>query len=117
MKVLLISLLLGFISLIVVCVSGVSSGVVRLTTLALRAIFAFAMTSAASFFLIMLFDYFEEMREKKLKKELEQVAESTVTEGKPVENVENSAPVEEQPPQPENVFQPMTAENLPNIEK
>ena len=94
--------------MIIVLVSGFSSGVVRLTTLAFRSVFAFAMTSAAVYFILMLYDYYEEMQSKKLKKDVEKI----ISEEKSTETVE------ENPPQPEEVaFQPINAENLPNVGK
>ena len=107
MNFLLTALLLGVVSMIVVFVSGFSSGVVRLTTLALRSVFAFAMTSAATYFLLMLYDYYEEMQAKKLKKDVAEII-----------NEETSAETaNEQSPQSEVGFQPMNANNLPNVEK
>lgn len=107
MNFLLTALLLGVVSMIVVFVSGFSSGVVRLTTLALRSVFAFAMTSAATYFLLMLYDYYEEMQAKKLKKDVAEII-----------NEETSAETaNEQSPHSEVGFKPMNAENLPNVEK
>ncbi len=107
MNYLLTALLLGVVSMIIVFVSGLTSGVVGLGTLAIRTIFSFAMTSAATYFLLMLYDYYEEMQEKKLKKDVEKI----VTE-EPVE--ENAA---EQSPNVAEGFQPMNTENLPNVGK
>ena len=106
MNFFLTALLLGFISMIIVFVSGWTSGVVGLGTLAIRAVFACAMTSAATYFLMMLFDYYEEMQAKKLAKDVEEIVEET-----PAENEESQTP-----PEPEG-FQPMSAENLPNVGK
>lgn len=107
MNYLLTALLLGVVSMIIVTVSGLSSGVVRLTTLAFRSVFAFAMTSAATYFILMLYDYYEEIQAKKLKKDVEEI----LTEETPAEKVE------EQPPQPEVAFQPINTNNLPNVGK
>ena len=106
MNFLLTALLLGVISMIIVFISGLTSGVVGIFTLILRACFAFAMTSAATYFLMMLFDYYEEMQAKKLAKDVEEIIEE-----KPAENEESQTP-----PEPEG-FQPMSAENLPNVGK
>jgi hypothetical protein len=65
------------------------------------------MTSAASYFILILYDYYEEIQAKKLKTEVEKI----VTEENPKENAA------EQSPQPENTFQPMNAGNLPNAGK
>jgi len=104
---LLTALLLGVVSMIIVFVSGLNSGVVRLSTLAIRTVFAFAMTSAATYFLLMLYDYYEEIQAKKLKKDVEEI----VTEEKPQE------PAAEQSPNNAEGFQPMSTENLPNVGK
>lgn len=91
---------------------------VRLGTLSLRALFAFCMTSAASYFLMMLFDLYDDMKLKEMQKlaaELE--AESPpppVEEEKPAEAEE---PVSVPPPPPAPNFQPFDASNLPNVGK
>ena len=65
------------------------------------------MTSAATYFLLMLYDYYEEMQAKKLKKDVAEII-----------NEETSAETaNEQPPHSEVGFQPMNANNLPNVEK
>ncbi len=110
MNFLLTAILLGCISMIIVLVSGFSSGVVRLTTLALRATFAFAMTSAATYFILMLYDYYEEMQAKKLKKDVEEILNDETPAEFSKENVQ-------QPPQSETGFKPMNAETLPNVGK
>ena len=93
--------------MVIVFVSGLSSGVVRLTTLALRSVFAFAMTSAATYFIMMLYDYYEEIQAKKLKKDVAEI----VNEESQTENVE------EKSPQPEVSFQPINTNDLPNVGK
>ncbi len=107
MNYLLTALLLGAVSMIIVFVAGLTSNVVGLGTLAIRTVFAFAMTSAASYFLLMLYDYYEEIQAKKLKEDVEKIVKA--------ENAEEN--VAEQSKQPENAFQPMNAENLPNVGK
>lgn len=97
MNFLLTAILLGVISMIIVFVSGLTSGVVGIFTIMLRTVFAFCMTSAAVYFLLMLFDYFNETP----KNELEEIT----TEETPAENVET-------PPQTPD-FKPMNADNLP----
>ncbi len=99
MNFLLTALLLGFISMVIVFVSGWMSGVVGWGTLAIRTGFAFAMTSAAVYFLLMVFDYFNETPQENLIDNLEE----NPTEETPAENAET-------PPQG---FQPMNADNLP----
>lgn len=113
MNYLLTALLLGVVSMIIVFVSGLTSGVVRLTTLALRAVFAFSMTSAATYFVMMLYDYYEEIKMKKLQKETEAI----IAEETPAENIETAETAEEQSPQSETVFQPINANDLPNVGK
>lgn len=105
MNFLLTALLLGVISMIIVFISGLTSGVVGIFTLILRACFAFAMTSAATYFLLMLFDYYEETQTKQLQKESEEITQEET----PAETSEEQTP----PPG----FQPMNASNLPNVGK
>ena len=112
MNFLLTALALGCISMIIVIFSGLNSGVVRIGTLAFRSVFAFAMTSAASYFLLMLYDYYEEMQAKKLKKAVEEI----VTEEEPVTETNEQNAAEQSPGNAEG-FQPMGAENLPNVGK
>ena len=108
---LLTALALGCVSMFIVFFAGLNSGVVRLGTLAIRTVFAFAMTSAATYFLLMLYDYYEEIQAKKLKKDVEKI----VTE----ENIEEKTAENAAAQSPDNAegFQPMNAENLPNVGK
>lgn len=122
MPILLTALALGTISMIIVFISGMTSGVVRWGTLALRILFAFCMTSAASYFLMMLFDLYDEMKLKKLKAaaealEAETVAQTEEMEAAPPEESESPPPEKNPvpPPPPAPNFQPMDASNLPNI--
>lgn len=122
MPILLTALALGTISMIIVFISGMTSGVVRWGTLALRILFAFCMTSAASYFLMMLFDLYDEMKLKKLKAaaealEAETVAQTEEVEAAPPEESESPPPEKNPvpPPPPAPNFQPMDASNLPNI--
>lgn len=108
------ALALGTISMIIVFISGMTSGVVRWGTLALRVLFAFSMTSAASYFLMMLFDYYDEMKLKKLREaaEAENAPPVEEVETLPLEEsemppaVEVPPPAETPPPAPS--FQPST---------
>ena len=102
---LLTALALGCVSMFIVFFAGLNSGVVRLGTLAIRTVFAFAMTSAATYFLLMLYDYYEEI----------QANEEIVTEESVAETSDKNAAEQSQ----NNVegFQPMNAENLPNVGK
>lgn len=107
MNFLLTALVLGVVSMIIVFVSGLSSGVVRLSTLAIRTVFAFAMTSAATYFLLMLYDYYEEMQAKKLKKDVEEIVAEEKTDESAAEQSTNNA----------TGFKPLSTENLPNVGK
>lgn len=103
MPILLTALALGTVSMIIVFISGMTSGVVRWGTLALRVLFAFCMTSAASYFFMMLFDYYDEMKMKKLMAEAEAletppVEESPPEESAPPPQVEEPTPQTEEPP-------------------
>ena len=109
------ALALGTVSMIIVFISGMTSGVVRWGTLALRVLFAFSMTSAASYFLMMLFDYYDEMKLKKLREAAEALEVETAPPAEAVETppqeesetppaVEVPPPVEQPPPAP--TFQP-----------
>ena len=97
--------------MVIVFISGIASGVVGIVTLAIRCFFALAMTSAATYFLLMLYDYYEEIQAKKLKKDVEKI----VTE----ENIEEKTAGNAAAQSPDNAegFQPMNAENLPNVGK
>ena len=53
------------VSVIIVFVAGMMSGVVRLTTLLTRTFFAFLMSGAASYLLLMIFDWYYERQHKK----------------------------------------------------
>lgn len=94
--------------MLIVFIAGISSGVVRMGTLGLRAIFAFAMTSAASYFLMMLWDLYDE----KTRPKPEPVEEEPPEEVAPVEEVPEVPPQEPAPPPVPN-FQPMNANELP----
>lgn len=97
MRILMTALTLGAISMLIVIIGGLTSGLVRLSTLALRALFAFAMASAASYFLMMLFDLYDEYTTKKLKA---------------------AAEPEELPVEPAAAeFEPLNGEELPKVER
>ena len=97
------ALALGTVSMIIVFIAGMTSGVVRWGTLVLRILFAFCMTSAASYFFMMLFDYYDEMKIKKLKAEAEalEAANAPPAEESPPEESETPPQAEETPPQAE----------------
>lgn len=70
--------IISMISVVIVFVAGIMSGVVRLGTVMMRALMAFFMTGAASYFLLMLFDWFYEKQHKKF-------AEQVKVESQPAE--------------------------------
>ena len=57
------------VSVIIVFVSGMMSGVVRTTTLLTRTLYAFLMSGAASYLLLMIFDWYYERQHKKFSAE------------------------------------------------
>ena len=93
------ALSLGAVSMIITLLSGLASGVVRVGTLALRCCFAFCLASAACYFLLMLFDLYNE----RLQKKTEQFEKETA-EGEKVSEAEEGTA--------EDGFQP--TENYPN---
>lgn len=107
MSNILMSLSIGTISMIIVFVSGLVSGLVRIGTLTLRSLFAFCLASAASYFLIMLFDMYGERQQKEIAEINKELAEGEESEESEEENSE----------QTEEGFKPMNAENLPNAEQ
>lgn len=94
-----LALLLGLGSMVIVFVSGIVSDVVRITTLLGRCALAFCMTSAASYFCIMLFDLIDEKFFKPAETDTDTAAELS----------EDQSAVEG--------FQPMDVSKLPNAEK
>lgn len=89
MSTILMALSFGAISMIVVFLSGMASGVVRVWTLMLRCGLAFCLTSAACYFLLIML----EMYYQRLHKEEEQVA-SELAEETAEEGEENFQPTE-----------------------
>lgn len=82
---------ISIISVVIVFVAGIMSGVVRLGTLLMRALLAFFMTGAASYFLLMLFDLYYEKQKHKL--DTEKVdATSQPAEGKAAEVTPTTPP-------------------------
>ena len=57
------------VSVIIVFVAGMMSGVVRTTTLLTRTFYAFLMSGAASYLLLMIFDWYYERQHKKFSAE------------------------------------------------
>lgn len=110
MSTILMALSLGTISMIIVFISGLMSGVVRLGTLTLRSLIAFCLTSAASYFLMMLFDLMMENNKKEQKKVEEELAEDEEGFEEEVFTAEDQPPPQQQQPG----FQPLNANDLPN---
>ena len=109
--------IISTVAVIIVFVSGMTSGVVRMNTLLMRTFFAFFMTGAATYFLLMLFDWYYEKQHKKFaevdaetqppKDEVNISAEAKAQAAQPAQS--------EQPPQPaqpaQPTFQPMNLGN------
>ena len=93
------ALAFGAISMIITFISGMLSGVVRLGTLTLRSCLAFCIASAACYFLLMLFDMYNERLDKKDEQIAAEVAEGEQdNQGAEGENsAENFQPTEEYP--------------------
>ena len=93
------ALAFGAISMIITFISGMLSGVVRLGTLTLRSCLAFCIASAACYFLLMLFDMYNERLDKKDEQIAAEVAEgeqdNQSAEGE--NSAENFQPTEEYP--------------------
>lgn len=86
MSTTLMALSLGAVSMIIVFISGMMSGVVRLGTLTLRSLFAFCVTSVLTYFILMLFEMYDESRRKKseeISKELVKDEETSEDESSP----------------------------------
>lgn len=108
--------LLSTVSVVIVFVAGATSGVVRMNTLLTRSFFAFFMTGAATYFLLMLFDWYYEKQHKKF--DPDKVDAESKVEGVEVKINADAQPSQPQPaaaPQPEQpaaqpaqpTFQPM----------
>ena len=111
MKILLIALVIALVSMLIVLISGITSGVVRVGTIIYRTVFSFAFAGVASYFFMMLFDLYLELREKKLQKlkaEIES-AENPIAESDT--NIESTTKEENSPPN--EGFQPMNIKDLP----
>ena len=90
------------VSVIIVFVAGMTSGVVRTTTLLTRTFYAFFMTGAASYFILMIFDWYYEKKHKEFISG--KVADDAQTDSKE----ENKAPENKQ-----EGFKPINANELP----
>ena len=97
--------IISVISAIIVFVAGVTSGVVRMTTLLTRTFFAVMMSGAASYLVLMLFDWHYERNHKKFS------AEENQAETPPEKSAEENKTATAQPAQ--DGFKPMNANELP----
>ena len=108
--------IISTVAVIIVFVSGMTSGVVRMNTLLTRTFFAFFMTGAATYFLLMLFDWYYEKQHKKFaevneepqppKDEVDISAEAETKAAQPAQTEQpEQTPQPSQPAQP--TFQPM----------
>ena len=95
MSTILMALSLGAVSMIITFLAGLASGVVRVGTLALRCCFAFCLASAICYFLLMMFELYDERLQKKNEEIDEEVAEDSEGENseegfQPTENYPNA---------------------------
>ena len=96
--------LVSTVSVVIVFVAGMTSGVVRMTTLLTRTLFAFFMAGAASYLALMIFDWYYEKQHKKFLSEVE-AAESESPENVEV-NISADAQAKAETPQPQQAEQP-----------
>lgn len=101
MSTILMALSLGAISMIIAFISGMISGDVRLGTLTLRCLFAFCVSSAIVYFLLMIFEMYDENRRKEAEKVAKELAENPTGEENSEE--ENSAAEGFQPINPSDI--------------
>ena len=99
MSTILMALSLGAISMVIVFISGMISGDVRLGTLTLRCLLAFCVSSAVVYFLLMIFEMYDENRRKEADKVAKELAENTDGE----ENSEDSGAEGFQPINPSDI--------------
>ena len=97
--------IISVISAIIVFVAGAMSGVVRMTTLLTRTFFAVMMSGAASYLVLMLFDWYYERSHKKFS--AEEITETP--QEKPAENKKAATAAQ---PAPDG-FKPINANELP----
>ena len=96
--------LVSTVSVVIVFVAGMTSGVVRMTTLLTRTLFAFFMAGAASYLALMIFDWYYEKQHKKFMSEVE-TAESESPENVEVNISADAQAQAETPPQPQQATQ------------
>lgn len=98
MSTILTALSLGAVSMIIVFISGMMSGVVRFGTLSLRCLFAFCITTALTYFILMLFEMYDERKRKEAEKVAKELAGDE--ENLAGENFQNTATGDFQPVNP-----------------
>lgn len=89
MSTILMALSLGAVSMIIVFISGMMSGAVRFGTLSLRGFIAFCVTTALTYFILMLFEMYDERKRKEIEavtKELAADEENSATENPSAED-------------------------------
>ena len=100
--------IVAVVSVVIVFVAGAMSGVVRLTTLLTRTFFAFLISGAASYLLLMIFDWYYEKKHKEFSAEgVGKDAKTTAAEV----NISAEGSQAAQPAQ--EGFKPMNANELP----
>lgn len=105
MSTILMALSLGAISMIIVFISGMISGDVRLGTLTLRCLLSFCVSSAVVYFLLMIFEMYDESRRKEAEKVAKELAENAEgDESSADENSESEA----------GNFQPINPSDIPH---
>ena len=93
--------IISVISAVIVFVAGIMSGLVRMTTLLTRTLFAVMMSGAASYLVLMLFDWYYEKKHKEFS------GGEVAAETQP-----QQAKTETAPPAQDG-FKPMNANELP----
>ncbi|MBQ7476332.1 MAG: hypothetical protein IJT06_02935 [Selenomonadaceae bacterium] len=101
--------IVSIICSVIVFVAGLFSGVVRMGTLFLRTFYALVMACAATYFILMVFDWYYEKKKKKFD-ESQTAANDKPVEGNATENpaVANPQPVEQ--PAEQVGFKPLNPE-------
>ena len=92
--------------MIIVFISGLASGDVRLGTLTWRCLIAFCVSGAVVYFLLMIFEMYDENRRKKA----EQIAKELAADEKSEENSENENPTDNDAAEG---FQPINPSDIP----
>ena len=93
----LMALSFGAVSLVIVFISGLMSGVVRLGTVTLRSLLAFCVSSVVVYFILMAFDTWDDFYKKQFEKLEEEAGETQEVEEEAAEGekVEEEVQTEE----------------------